>query len=391
MRRALFGIPLLFVVGCAALIDINEYSVPDAADDAGPDVADAAPPTDASPPDVFDAACGPATMVQNLTRSPEGVRLAVDDENVYFAHGEVNAQNGKIYRCSKCGCDAGEEVADLNNPSSLAVDDTGVYFTDSVVAGSVGRLDKKTLGVMKIDSQVQPITVITDANYIYWSVLGSGSDLSTAGVWRANKSDLGSPTRLAATQSERDVAPYGLATDDTYLYFTTAPDIDNSDPNEPCKLVPPETMPIGTVQRVLKGGGPMQTPDVLATNQACPVSLAVDDSRLYWLTLGLGTELNGQLSSLPKTPDAGAPKPLVTGIGRGTSLSLYAGRLAWTSPADFSVKTCPVADCSKPFTLSTPEANPAAITADSTGIYWVTTGTAGMLFQDAFLRRAPAP
>ena len=236
----------------------------------------------------------------------------------------------------------------------------------------------------QIAGQESPIGVAVDATHVYWTVIGGGPQgVATAGVYRARKDDLGEVTRLAKSDKlPANIVPYAIAVDETHVYYTTAPDLDDQSPDVPC------TDKLGTIRRVAKAGG-LQASTVVATGQACPLGLALSDDAIYWVNLGAGRALSGSLWTKPKT--GGAPTQLAGALGRPTSLSFSAGRLTWNAPGNQRIETCTAPACADLATLASGQLNPSGVTADSSGIYWMVLGTAAQNFTDGALRRTSSP
>jgi len=371
VKAALPFLVLAALAGCATILDIPELAAPPAGQgDGGADSSS-------------EGSCS-APGVTNLTLSPRGVHTALDETDVYFTRADP-PRDSAILRCSKCGCAAATELAKLNQPGGIAVDDRYVFWTDTVEAGSLNRIDKTDpTKRQQVVGQESPIGVAVDATHVYWTVIGGGPQgVATAGVYRAKKDDLSEVTRLAKSEKlPSDIVPYAIAVDETYVYYTTAPDLNDQDAQQPCNDT------FGTVRRVLKTGG-LQTSTVVATGQPCPVGLALGDDAVYWVNLGAGKALGGSLWTKPKA--GGAPAQLVDNLGRPTSLAFHAGRLAWNVPANQRVESCTAPACSDVATLASDQRNPSGVSADGTGIYWVVLGSVGENFSDGALRRATAP
>jgi hypothetical protein len=377
VKRASLVVGLAVIAGCASIIDINTLEAPPP--DAGADAISA------------EAGCS-ATGVTTLTHSPRGVHTALDDKDVYFTRADP-PRDSAVLRCSKCGCERADELAKIGQPGGIAVDAQYVFFTDSQESGSLNRIDKSDpTTLQQIRGQEWPLGVTVDAEFVYWTVTGGGpKGVGTAGVYRARKSDLGQVTRLARSQSlPDDIIPYAIAVDDTYVYYTTAPDLNDTDPQQPC-LSPDDAgagAVYGTVRRVKKTGG-LQTSEVVASGQACPVGLALDDGALYWANLGAGKSLNGSVWTQSKA--GGSPARFASGLGRPTSLALFGGRLTWNVPASERIESCSLPACADIASLASTQRNPSGISADATGIYWAALGTVAENFSDGAIRRASAP
>ncbi|MDB4945596.1 MAG: repeat domain protein [Labilithrix sp.] len=363
VKRLALGAGIAALAGCASLIDINQLDAP--------------PASGAS-----DGGCGVDGGVQHLVATPRGVHTALDGTDVYITRADP-PHDSTVARCSKCGCTEVTVLARLAQPGGIAVDDRFVFYTDAVAQGTVTRIDKADpTQLAQIPGQDTPFGIVVDDTFVYWTVLG-GDSVATAGVWRARKSDLGEVTRLVKVDTlPSNLIPYALALDETYLYFTTAPDL-SGQPDIPCAAT--DGITYGSVRRVKKQGG-LQTAEVLASGQACPVGLAVDGAGVYWANLGSGGGAGGSVWSAPL--DGGAGAQLVGQVGRPTSLTLHAGRVAWNAPGNQRVDTCTLPGCTDVTSLGREQPNPSGVSSDGTGVYWVDLGTSERNFNDGAIVRA---
>lgn len=104
----------------------------------------------------------------------------------------------------------------------------------------------------------------SDPDYLFWTAEGSDRVLRTAKADGATEVFYEGPA---------DCRPFGLALDDTYVYWTESNDA-------------------GRVMRKARVGG---TAEPLVTDQLSPRHLAVDDTNLYWTNGGAGSVV-----SMPK-------------------------------------------------------------------------------------------
>ena len=370
MKRALSVLLGLAVVSCAAIIDIPELRAPDGTTTVGGGGADA---------------CA-ATGAANLVVTPRGIHTALDASHVYFTRGDPPTNNA-ILRCGKCGCDSPEEIVKkIGTPGALAVDDEAIYWTESsLITGTVNRVPKSDpIAKRRIAPLEQPFALALDETYLYYTVLGGSStaSLQGAGVWRAKKQDLSEPTQLTKTDAkpnDENILPYALAVDATHVYFAVAPDLTER-PEEPCNGSR------GRIRRVRKDGPANQTPETLATGQACPVAIVVHDDSISWATFGVGTASAGSIFTLPKS--GGTPKLLAQEQGRPTSIAFRNGRVIWNTPANQRVVSCTAPACDDLDDVAASQVNPSGVSADASGIYWVVLGTIAQNFTDGALRRA---
>jgi hypothetical protein len=385
VKRAPLVVGFGVIVGCASILDIPELEAPPPAapeNDSGFEAA-----VDAGAEAEAEAACGSSPGVSTLTKTPRSVHTAIDETDVYFTRADP-PRDSAILKCSKCGCEKPTELVKLNQPGAIAVDDRYVFWTDNQEAGSLNRLLKSDPSkIQQITLQENPIGVAVDAQYVYWTVIGGGPQgIATAGVYRAKKDDLSEVTRLTKSADlPADVVPYAISVDATHVYYTTAPDLDDQNPETPCKAA------FGTIRRVEKTGGALQTSAVIAMSQPCPVGLALGNDTIYWVNLGVGA-LAGSVMSKPKAEDVTVmPTPLAGNLGRPTSLAFHAGRLAWNVPANQRIESCTATACSDLETLASDQRNPSGLSADRSGIYWAVLGTVNENFTDGALRRIALP
>ena len=369
-RHALIALALFVIAGCASILDIPTLQPP--------------PPgfAEAGADGGREAACA-ATGVSNLVLTPRGVHTAVDDTDVYFTRGDP-PRGSAVLRCAKCGCDMPTLLAKTSQPGGIAVDDKFVFWTDSVDNGSLNRLEKANpTNVQTLAGQETPIGVTVDAEFVYWTVIGGVQGIDKAGIYRARKTDLGAVTKLTSSADLPDnIVPYAIGVDDTHVYYTTTPDLNDQDAQQPCNDS------FGTVRRVLKTGG-LQPSQVVASKQGCPVGLALDEGNVYWANLGAGKALGGSVAMTKKS--GGTPVKLADGLGRPTSLVLRKGRLAWNVPANQRVEGCTLPTCTDVATIADSQRNPSGLSADDSGVYWAVLGTVNENFTDGALRRFSGP
>ena len=166
---------------------------------------------------------------------------------------------------------------------------------------------------------------------------------------------------------------YSLAVDGTSVYFTN--------PDE------------GTVMKTPLGGGPAVT---LASGQAAPLAVAVDDTRVYWANEGTSTSgrTDGAILSIAK--DGSAPAvTLASNQSSPASITIDGTQVYWTNEgtsaaayADGSVMA--VAKTSGPrAVLAKMQQDPLGIAVDSVSVYWTSAGTAANHLTDGSIAKAP--
>lgn len=371
MRRSATA-TLLFALSasCAAIIDIPELRAPDAPADAGAD------------------ACA-ATGATNLVVTQRAIHTAPDATDVYFTRLDPPT-NSAILKCGKCGCDTPIEVVKkIGSPGALAIDADAIYWTESsLITGTVNRVSKSDpTQKIRIAPLEQPFAIALDETFIYYTVLGGETvaSLQGAGVWRAKKADLTERTQLVKTDAKPtadNILPYAIAVDATHVYFTQAPNLTQKADN-PCDGAK------GVVRRVRKDGAALQSPETLATGQACPVAIVVSDSAVSWATFGVGNASAGSIFTMTK--NGGAPVLLAQEQGRPTSMALRNGRIVWNTPANQKVVSCSLPACDDLDEVGSAQLNPSGVSADASGIYWAVLGTVAQNFTDGAVRRASPP
>jgi hypothetical protein len=82
----------------------------------------------------------PTTLATGRTGSV--VAIAVDSSNVYWIEGEGTIQEGAVAAMPKGGGYVSILAAGLGDPSAIAVDGTGVYFTNPSGGGNIEKIPK---------------------------------------------------------------------------------------------------------------------------------------------------------------------------------------------------------------------------------------------------------
>jgi hypothetical protein len=174
--------------------------------------------------------------------------VAVDSQNVYWV------TLAGAYRAPLAGAPgAGTLLAPAIEALGIAVDGSYVYFSD-YYKGTVQSVPLSGGVVTDMaTNQARPYMLAVDADYLYWTELGTLSGDPDGAILKRAKSD-GKQTILARAQS----APSGIAVDNGTVYFTTGD---------------------GNVMKIPPGGLPL----VLATGQNSPTRIAVDQTSVYWI------------------------------------------------------------------------------------------------------------
>ena len=250
--------------------------------------------------------------------------VQTDDKYVYWVDYEDNSDPtnaGRIARCPLVGCDGGPSqviVTNLYYPSTMSVDDAGIYWSD--LRYYVSRANKSDGGVRILAlSGGQIDSLALDTSYVYWAD-------ETGAVNRALK-DAGGPD--GSTYSTLFVSganyfyPYGLAVDGINVYFAN-----DSDPD-------------GLIQVMPNTGPGSGQPPTFAGSLHRPISIALDATNVYWIDVGTD-------------PGDGGP-PFTDG----------------------TIMMCPKAGCpaSGPTVLAQAQGQPQQIVVDDKAIYWTLYGT----------------
>jgi hypothetical protein len=165
----------------------------------------------------------------------------------------------------------------------LRMDTDTLYFSDhGVVAheGVIGAVDLQSKDTdLLVEGIDRPRYFAFDDSNIYVATEGDGR------VQRLSKSGAGTPTVLAYEQDR----PYGIAVDEQAVYWTNSA---TTPPAGGCEVAN------GAIMAMPIGGGEIVE---LASGQACPLAIAVDDTGLYWVNMGRDSEpSSGAIMRMPK-------------------------------------------------------------------------------------------
>jgi hypothetical protein len=275
----------------------------------------------------------------------------------------ISACSAKTLPGGACESPPGLETLAANqDPTSVAVDGTSVYWTvlppDQQNGGSqMGAILKAPLGGGAVATLESVLAldfgpVLVDDASIYWFNTPDQSGVPQVQIMKADKTDGRNPIVLASQQSVM-----GLAIDSTSVYWSNG----------------------GAVMKVDKMGG---SPVTLATEQQTEVfSPAVDARNAYYARGGSAT-ING----VPQGPDGavvsvplsgGTPHTLVSMHGVSPSSVAVQGNYVYYTSAPYppgpshtgALMRIPVGG-GAPTTLATESDIIRALAVDSSNVYW---------------------
>jgi len=237
---------------------------------------------------------GAALELAKAQKKPQGI--ALDATGVYWTQ---NDAEGAVMEIAKAGGSTPVKIADDKNTLGIAVDVTSVYFT-----ATGGRIVKAPLSGAALPSdlakdQPTPVAMAATSNDLYWLNQGSGSDgalmklgLASGGTPTAFASGLQKPTAFVIDTTDIYIASKGgilkiaVASGSTPTTLAPAGGTPGGiavDANDVFWTNPAE----GTVLRVAKKGG---APTTVASGQASPTAIVVDAKAIWWTAAASGKD-----------------------------------------------------------------------------------------------------
>jgi hypothetical protein len=312
------------------------------AQDGGPDEDGAVPPDDGASGFDVPGEDGCAPGLGRCGQTQCNVQFTVDPKNC-GACGH-DCRGGP---CLGGACQPILVASQQSAPAFIAVDDTGVYWTNSG-DGTVMRSNKDGTGQLKIASgQDTPWVIRVRKGRVYW-----GDDDTGGFVGSAPAAGGGPVLNMTGPQP----SPRGLDVDDQYVYFDT------------------EDTDAGTFQRVQLDGGGLT---VIASQQGSPKDVIVTPTAVFWSNAADGTIMRYDVAGGTFAPFV---KNLVNPFGMGWDGTF----IYWTCHvADAGCVGRVAMDGSQKTILASGQQLPRAIAVDATYMYFTDEG-------DGTVRRVPS-
>lgn len=291
----------------------------------------------------------PRTIVLDTpTDLPYGI--AVDEVNVYYSLIDEG-----IRRTPKLGGAIDAVVADDHGPHAIVVDDLFVYAADlgtpptDFEDGRIVRAPKAGGALQILASDLgAPNALVLHGNDVVFSAAGTRS----FGAYNNDGAIYRVPrdgSAPAKRLAKNQRHPISVATDDTYVYWTN--DFG------------------GTIVRCALSGC-NETPEVLYDNQNVPRSIVVDDQFLYWS--------NQMDTNVVRAPKEGGGKILELAGSRGfpESIVLDHGMLYWAEVLTHTIQSLPKGGATRPIAVAEEPfvKLPQRVVVDATSVYFTDQG-----------------
>jgi hypothetical protein len=299
-------------------------------------------------------ACTPIVIASDQD-NPWSVR--VDATHVYWTN--AGGQAG-LNRLAFGSVGAPEVLATDADEGDLFLDTDYVYWANSGI-GLIRRVPKRNPTATEpevVGTGVQPIGVVVDDTHVYWTEAGANDAGTTGSISRATKSGADKTTLASGLPK-----PWLLAQDADNLYFTSRSE--------------------GSVYRVAKSGGaaqllaPGKNPNATSTQGW---GVVVDDTNVYWRNEGF---LRRVAKTAPVYADGGADPSVLLSNEEPTArfVALAGNQLAWvsqtTQPTLGAVRTLPTTASAgvEPETLATGSWSTHGTELDAKFVYWTNWGS----------------
>jgi hypothetical protein len=283
--------------------------------------------------------------------------IAIKGGDVFWAnYGEAIGQ-GQLLKVSIAG---GVPVllASGHEFGRIAVDASSVYFTD----GNAGTVMKVPIGggptTTLASGQAGARAIAVDATHVYWTSYSSAGCPDDDGPCSPDGAIRRVPISggVATTLASGQASPAGLAVDEQNVYWT----------NSGMRIQD------GAVMRVARAGG---TPTTLASGQwGVGADIAVGSGHVFWTGNSGGTET----PTVRKVPiDGGGVTVVVSSLSNGAGIAVDPWRIYWVNfdVAGGSVRSMPI-DGGSPTVLAD-QVNPRGLAIDGTNVYWTESSANG--------------
>jgi hypothetical protein len=247
--------------------------------------------------------CG-GTPVVLASNQPSPSGIATDATNVYWANSGLSINDGTIMKVPlNGGTPTTLAVGQASPGGSLAVGGTGVYWSNSSPLGASDVMKVPLSGgvaTVLASGQAYPHSLVVNSTGVFWAV-------QTAIMSAPLNSDTAEP--IVSASSVSVFAVHGDS-----IYWTTW--------NQ------------GTDGEVLVSPLRSGASTVLATDQAYPAAIVVDDTSTYWANSGSIGQLYAD-GGLQKVPLGGGPtETIAANQNNVVDLLVDATNVYWTSERD---------------------------------------------------------
>lgn len=287
--------------------------------------------------------------------------------------------------CTNGFCPITEIASGLQDPFSLALDGTHVYWANHVVPTPQiirAELDGASPETVVTNAGVDPREINLVGTNLYWSDYGT-SPSNNGEVLRLDLSGSipGTPEVLNTTQQPWGI--WGIGVGGGFLYFAngqalTVKRVDASVPGDPQTFASNEWTPWDVAADATHvywsnyDGGEIKrrhhttgAAEVVATGQAAPVGIALTSSHVYF-----AAETSDQIKRVPLA--GGAVEVIVGGQASPTYVAVDSDSVYWTNYSNGTVMKAAQEPDATPTVLAASQANPYYIAVDATHVYWTT-------------------
>jgi hypothetical protein len=229
------------------------------------------------------AGCATHDTVIATTLDPEGI--TVSNGTLFWTGNGTGNADGTVTSASATDGSGSRTLftaTDDSSPDAIAVDGTNVYFTDNT-NGSLRRVQADGTGLTDLTMGNEPssslkVAIGTASIFFTTGVAGGGP----GAVWSIAKASGAVNSGFATNQA----SCRGIATDAMSVYWVDQGDLSTAN---------------GTVMMCPQAGCPSSGPTQLAGGQAAPYGIAVDDSYVYWTNGGVSVNgTDGSVMRLAK-------------------------------------------------------------------------------------------